>query len=106
MQEMLNYLLVLGITVFCNILCGVYYNVNIKQIKFDWYKLGNGIIKALIVVAVFIGLAFVFEKMPELADAIGVTPKFVMISAITLYTGKTILGLANILGVKIDIKGE
>ena len=54
----------------------------------------------------FIGLAFVFEKMPELADAIGVTPKFVMISAITLYTGKTILGLANILGVKVDIKGE
>ena len=39
MIEILNYLPLLGIAVICNILCGIYYSINMKEISFDWNKL-------------------------------------------------------------------
>ena len=104
MLEILNYLPLLGIAVVCNILCGIYYNINVKEIKFNWLKLLNGVIKAIIVIVVFIGMAYIFDQMKELAEALGVTPKFIMVSAITLYTSKVLISLGKILGVEIKIE--
>lgn len=104
MLEILNYLPLLGIAVVCNILCGIYYNINVKEIKFNWLKLLNGIMKAIIVIVVFIGMAYIFDQMKELAEALGVTPKFIMVSAITLYTSKVLISLGKILGVEIKIE--
>ena len=104
MNEILTYLPLLGIAVVCNILLGLYYSINVKSIKFDWIILVNGIIKAIIVSSVFFGLAYIFDNLKELAEAIGVTPKFILISAITLYTSKAIIGLSKILGVTAKVK--
>lgn len=104
MIEILNYLPLLGIAVICNILCGIYYNINMKEISFDWNKLFNGIMKAIIVIVVFIGMAYIFDQMKELAEALGVTPKFIMVSAITLYTSKVLVSLGKILGVEIKVE--
>ena len=49
MSEILLQLGILTITMICNILCGVYYNVNVQKIRFDKYKLLNEMIKAFIV---------------------------------------------------------
>ena len=106
MSEMLIQLGLLAVAIICNILCGVYYNINIKEANFDWYKLINGVLKAIVISAVAIGMAFVFENKPELSEAVGVTPNFVINSAIILYVSKALVGLGKILGIKVDIKGD
>lgn len=106
MSEMLIQLGLLAVAIICNILCGVYYNINIKEANFDWYKLVNGVLKAIVISAVAIGMAFVFENKPELSEAVGVTPNFVINSAIILYVSKALVGLGKILGIKVDIKGD
>lgn len=106
MSEMLIQLGLLAVAIICNILCGIYYNINIKEANFDWYKLVNGVLKAIVISAVAIGMAFVFENKPELSDAVGVTPNFVINSAIILYVSKALVGLGKILGIKVDIKGD
>ena len=103
-MEIFKALGILSIVVLCNILCGTYYNVNIKNMKFDWTKLLNGIIKAVIVGAIAVGMSFVFTEMPELTEAIGITPMAIMNSAIILYGGKALVGLGKILGVNVNIK--
>ena len=104
MNEALTQLGLLAVAVICNILCGVYYNVNIKSFDFDWYKLMNGVLKACIVGAIALGMATVFQYMPELAESVGVTPEFVINISIVLYASKTMVGLGKILGVKIETK--
>lgn len=106
MSEMLIQLGLLAVVIICNILCGIYYNINIKEANFDWYKLVNGVLKAIVISAVAIGMAFVFENKPELSEAVGVTPNFVINSAIILYVSKALVGLGKILGIKVDIKGD
>ncbi len=106
MSEMLIQLGLLAVAIICNILCGIYYNINIKEANFDWYKLVNGVLKAIVISAVAIGMAFVFENKPELSEAVGVTPNFVINSAIILYVSKALVGLGKILGIKVDIKGD
>ena len=106
MSEMLIHLGLLAVAIICNILCGIYYNINIKEANFDWYKLVNGVLKAIVISAVAIGVAFIFENKPELSEAVGVTPNFVINSAIILYVSKALVGLGKILGIKVDIKGD
>ena len=106
MSEMLIQLGLLAVAIICNILCGIYYNINIKDANFDWYKLVNGVLKAIVISAVAIGMAFVFENKPELSEAVGITPNFVINSAIILYVSKVLVGLGKILGIKVDIKGD
>lgn len=106
MKEILNYLPLLDIAIICNILCGIYYNINVKDIKFNWAKLLNGIIKAIIIAVVFIGMAYIFDQMNDLAEALGVTPKFIMVSAITLYSSKVLIALGKILGVNVALKEQ
>ena len=81
-------------------------SLSIKEIKFDLYKLLNGVIKSIIIASVFVGTSYIFDQMKELSEALGVTPKFIIISAITLYVGKALVALGKILGVSVEVKKE
>lgn len=102
MNEILNLLPVLAVAIAMNIGAGLYYNIGTKQLSFDWRILFSGIIKATIVAGMFIGTAYCFEATD--LSSIGVTPIFVMMSAITLYVGKALVSLGKILGIEIKTK--
>lgn len=84
-----------------NILLGVYYNINLQEIKFDWKILTTGIIKALIITISFIGIAYCFDTTD--LSQLGVSPDLIMNTAIVLYVGKSLQNLAKVLGVEIPI---
>lgn len=102
MKEILNLLPVLAVAIAMNIGAGIYYSIGTKNLKFNWKTLITGIIKAVIVAGMFIGTAYCFEATD--LSSIGVTPVFVMMSAITLYVGKALISLGKILGVEIKTK--
>lgn len=98
--NMLSELGSLGIAIIINIALGMFYNIRIKDIKFDKYKLIEGIVKAAIIAGSFIGLAYCFEVSD--LSSIGITPKLVMNTAIILYVGKDLTALGKILGVETN----
>ena len=102
MKEILNLLPVLAVAIAMNIGAGLYYNIGTKNLTFNLKTLITGIIKAAIVAGMFIGTAYCFEATD--LSSIGVTPVFVMMSAITLYVGKALISLGKILGVEIKTK--
>lgn len=102
MKEILNLLPVLAVAIAMNIGSGLYYNIGTKNLKFNWKTLITGIIKATIVAGMFIGTAYCFEATD--LSSIGVTPVFVMMSAITLYVGKALVSLGKILGIEVKTK--
>ena len=102
MTEIIKLIPVLAVAIAMNIGSGLYYNIGTKNLTFDWKKLISGIIKAVIVAGMFIGTAYCFEATD--LSSIGVTPVFVMMSAITLYVGKALVSLGKILGVEIKTK--
>ena len=102
MQEAIQLLGLLGLAVISNILGGMYINVNIKDFKFEWQKLVNGIIKAIIISFMFLSLAYIIEQIPDLESVLGVQPKAMIISAIGIYVAKTGQHLIDIFGLKKD----
>ena len=102
MTEILNLLPVLAVAISMNIGAGLYYNIGTKNLAFNWKVLISGIIKAAIVAGMFIGTAYCFEATD--LSSIGVTPIFVMTSAITLYVSKALISLGKILGIEINSK--
>ena len=102
MQEAIQLLGLLGLAVISNILGGMYVNVNIKDFKFEWQKLVNGIIKAIIISFMFLSLAYIIEQIPDLESVLGVQPKTMIISAIGIYIAKTGQHLIDIFGLKKD----
>ena len=102
MKEILNLLPVLFVAIAMNIAAGLYYNIGTQKLSFDFKKLLSGIIKAIIVAGMFIGLAYCFEATD--LSSIGVTPIFVIMSAITLYVAKALISLGKILGVDVNTK--
>ena len=102
MQEAIQLLGLLGLAVISNILGGMYVNVNIKDFKFDWKKLINGIAKALMITFMFLSLAYILEQIPILIDVLGMQPKTMIISAIGIYVAKTGQHLIDIFGLKKD----
>lgn len=102
MQEAIQLLGLLGLAVISNILGGMYVNVNIKNFKFEWQKLVNGIIKALIISFMFLSLAYILEQIPDLESVLGMQPKTMIISAIGIYIAKTGQHLIDIFGLKKD----
>ena len=100
MREILKLLPVLFIAIAMNISAGLYYNIGTKKMSFNLEFLISGIIKAVIISAIFIGTAFCFETID--LSSIGITPVFLMNSAITLYVGKTLVSLGKILGVEVN----
>lgn len=105
MQESIQLLGLLGLAVVGNILGGMYVNVNIKNFNFDWQKLVNGAIKAIIVVFMFLSLACILEQIPSLSETIGIEPKAMIVSAIGIYTAKVGKHLITIFGInEEDVK--
>lgn len=100
MKEILNLLPALFVAIAMNISAGLYYNIGTQKLSFEWKKLISGIQKAIIVAGMFIGLAYCFEATD--LSSIGVTPVFIMTSAIILYVGKTIVSLQKILGIDVS----
>ena len=102
MKEILNLLPVLAVAIAMNIGAGLYYNIGTKKLTFNWKILITGIIKAVIVAGMFIGTAYCFEATD--LSSIGITPIFVMMSAITLYVSKALISLGKILGIEVKTK--
>lgn len=105
-QEIMNYLMILGLLVLANIMLGMFYNINVKKFKFNIVKLLNGIVKSVIVVFSFCVLYYAFYQLPELTQSIGFDPQFIMFGAIVVYATKVISDLANILGVSTPTESE
>lgn len=99
MQDILNYLPVLLVSMGMNILLGVYYKIGISKVSFDPKLLLNGVGKAAIIGIVFVGMAFCFDRVD--LSSLGVSPCIFMHSAIFLYMGKVLNKLAKILGVQV-----
>ncbi len=99
MKEILTLLPVLFVAAAMNIGAGIYYNVGTKNLNFNWNTFISGIIKAAIVVGIFIGTAYCFEATD--LSSLGATPELIMTSAITLYVGKAVVSLGKILGIEI-----
>lgn len=102
MTEILNLLPVLCVAIAMNIVAGLYYNIGTRKLTFRWKTLLSGMIKAAIVACMFIGTAYCFETTD--LSSIGITPVFVMTSAITLYVSKSLVSLAKILGIEVKTK--
>ena len=102
MKEIINLLPVLLVAILMNIIAGTYFNICSENIDFSWKKLASGIVKAVIASGMFRGTAYCFEKTD--LSSIGITPSFVMSSAISLYVGKALISLSKILGVDIKTK--
>lgn len=102
MQEAIQLLGLLGLAVISNTLGGMYVNVNIKDFKFDWKKLINGIAKALMIAFMFLSLAYILDQIPSLIDVLGMQPKAMIIGAISIYVAKTSQHLIDIFGLKKD----
>lgn len=102
MKEIINLLPVLLVAILMNIIAGTYFNICSENTGFRWKKLFAGIIKAIIASGMFLGTAYCFEKTD--LSSIGITPGFVMSSAISLYVGKALISLSKILGIDIKTK--
>lgn len=102
MKEIVELLPVLLVAVVMNIAAGTYFNIEKENLKFSFKKLVSGIVKAAIVGGMFIGTAYCFEATD--ISSVGITPIFVMLSAISLYVGKAVVSLGKILGV--EVKGK
>lgn len=101
MKEILFDCLYLGILVLINIACSVFYNINVKDIKFDIFKLLNGLYKGIIVSLSFVGLAFALQQLPQISNAVGVQPKALMIASIVYYFKKAMTSLMDCVKVKV-----
>lgn len=102
MIQVLQYLPVLAVAMIVNILLGMYNNISIEKQNFDWKKLLQGAIKAVIVALTFLGLSYCFDATGAGIDlgTFELTPSLIMISAISIYMVKGVTTLASILGIK------
>lgn len=104
MKEILNLLPVLAVAIIMNIAAGLYYNIGTKNLSFCRKTFVAGILKAVIVAGMFLGAAYCFEATD--LSSLGVTPDFLMTSAIVLYAGKAVTSLGKILGISINTNND
>lgn len=104
MEEIFDLLPVLAVAIIMNIGAGLYYNIGTKNSAFCRKTLAAGIMKAFIVAGMFLGTAYCFEATD--LSSLGVTPDFLMTSAIVLYAGKAVTSLGKILGVSVSTKKD
>lgn len=95
-------LIALCVAALVNVLLGLYNNIGVERYKFDVRKLINGLIKAVIVIIAFIGIAYCFD-ITDL-NSLGLTPDMIVNAAIVLYIGKSLQNLTKILGVETSLK--
>ena len=97
MINILTLLPVLACAIGMNIALGMYYNIGIKKFSFNVHIFLTGIIAGS-----FMGLAYCFYYIDF--RTFGVTPKFILNSAITLYVGKVLVSLGKILGLELNLE--
>lgn len=102
MHEIIQLLPILGIAVTMNTATGMYYSIGTQKKNFDPEVLFAGIEKACIVAGTFLGAALCFDATD--LSSIGITPAFIMTSAIVLYVTKALKSLAHILGIEFTQK--
>lgn len=95
-------LIALCIAALVNVLLGLYNNIGVEGYKFDVRKLINGLIKAVIIIVAFIGVAYCFD-ITDL-NSLGLTPDMIVNTAIILYVGKSLQNLTKILGIETSLK--
>ena len=95
-------LIALCIAALVNVLLGLYNNIGVEKYKFDIRKLISGLIKAVIIIVAFIGIAYCFD-ITDL-NSLGLTPDMIVNTAIILYVGKSLQNLTKILGVETSLK--
>lgn len=100
MNEIINLLPVLMVAVLMNICGGLYYNIGTKNLRFSLRTLISGIVKAAIIAEMFVGTAYCF--MSTDLSSIGISPVFIMTSAISMYVGKALITLGKILGIEVN----
>lgn len=100
MKEILTLLLLLGLAVVGNIMGGIYININLNNVEFDWKKLVTGLIKALCVTTMFLVLSIIVMQIPSVTESIGVEPKALIVGAIIIYASKIVGHLTTIFGYK------
>lgn len=100
MGEMLQLILVLFSAMGLNMILGMYYKIGIEKFCFEYKKLLNGLLRLLIIGLSFVGFTWIFGQV-ELSTILNVDPLVIINGAIILYTGKGVVKLAKILGVKI-----
>lgn len=101
MNEIIKLLPALGISVLMNIGAGIFYSIGKLRQSFNLNKLIGGIIKALIIAGMFVGSAYCFDIID--LSSLGITPIFIMSTAIALYVGKALKSLGKILGVEVKV---
>ena len=108
MREILFDCLYLGILIVINIACSTYYNIKVQDVKFDINKLLEGVYKSAIIVFSFVGLTYVFDKVPYIAESIGqaigiegLSSMIIMNGALVLYGGYAVKSLYDALKVKV-----
>lgn len=102
MQEIIQLLPILGISIAMNMATGMYYSIGTQKKNFNTETLFAGIGKACIVAGTFLGAALCFDATD--LSSIGITPAFIMTSAIMLYVTKALRSLAHILGIEFEQK--
>ena len=95
-------LIALCIAALVNVLLGLYNNIGVERYKFDVRKLINGLIKAVIVIIAFIGIAYCFDVTD--LNSLGLTPDMIVNTAIILYISKSLQNLTKILGIETSLK--
>lgn len=95
-------LIALCIAALVNVLLGLYNNIGVERYKFDVRKLINGLIKAVIIIIAFIGIAYCFDVTD--LNSLGLTPDMIVNTAIILYISKSLQNLTKILGIETSLK--
>ena len=95
-------LIALCIAALVNVILGLYNNIGVERYKFDIRKLINGLIKAVIIIVAFIGIAYCFDVTD--LNSLGLTPDMIVNTAIILYISKSLQNLTKILGVETSLK--
>ena len=95
-------LIALCIAALVNVLLGLYNNIGVERYKFDIRKLINGLIKAVIIIVAFIGIAYCFDVTD--LNSLGLTPDMIVNTAIILYISKSLQNLTKILGIETSLK--
>lgn len=104
MEELLRMIGALYICVVINIVLGMVYTINLKKVKFDLYKLLNGVVKGLAIGFAFIGLNYVWMQFPSMQESFGVAPTTIISVGIAYYFGKCVLQLKGMIEEKKALK--
>jgi len=104
MKELLTMIGCLYLCVIVNIALGMVHKINVRKMKFDIYKLLDGVVYGIVIGFACISLNFVWMQFPSMQESFGVAPTAILSLGIAFYFGKCILKLKDILSEKKALK--